>query len=80
MGGASGAPRLLAVNVTSKESTKNKRKHLKIYNDMRQYTKNTKIQASMQHGLYLFTCEIASVNITALTPIPKLELILHCIH
>ena len=24
--------------------------------------KYTKIQASMQHGLYLFTCEISSVN------------------
>ena len=29
---------------------------------MRKHIKYTKIQASVQHGLYLFICEISSVN------------------
>ena len=61
MGGASGAPRLLAINFTSKKS-KNTKKHLKIDNNMWNMQKYTKIQASVQHGLYLFTCEIHSFN------------------
>ena len=32
--------------------------------NMRKMQKYTKIQASVQHGLYLFTCEISSVNST----------------
>ena len=33
-----------------------------MYINLRKHTNIYKIQASVQHGLYLFTCKISSVN------------------
>ena len=61
-GRASGAPRLLAIDFTSKKLKKvqkSTKKYIMICENIQKYTK---IQASVQHGLYLFTCEIHSFN------------------
>ena len=55
MGGAGGAPRLLAINFTSTKM-KNAKKHLKIFNNMRTYTKiykNPSLSATWSLSFYL---------------------------
>ena len=43
---------------------KNTKKHIKYIITMENMQTYAKIQASMQHGLCIFTCEISSVNNT----------------
>ena len=42
--------------------------------------KNTKIQASVQHGLYLFTCEIHSFNSISIQLPPYLRVDQESVH
>ena len=63
-GGPPRRPPLISYQFYISKNWKNTKKHLKIHDNMWTYTNIYKIQASVQHGLYLFTCEISSVNST----------------